>query len=35
MFDLQRFVQDCTVALDETLPERAVREAETHTADQP
>lgn len=26
MFDLERFVQDCTVALDESLPERAVRE---------
>ena len=26
MFDLDRFVQDCTAALDETAPEMAVRE---------
>lgn len=35
MFDLDRFVQDCTVALDETAPEMAVREVVAEAVSDP
>lgn len=35
MFDLDRFVQECTVALDETAPEMAVREVVAEAVSDP